>query len=260
MPTSTRIVQLPPPVRHPCIFCGEPAKSVEDAWPQWLIRLFEDHTREKIVIGHMKADLSLRPTNRIKIRHTVCERRCNNGWMSRLESEAKPIMTPLVIDQTGATLTSTSQLVLARWAVKTAMILDHFNPSSFFTSQDTTHIFQHQTPPASILAVWMGRCSEFIGFSDGKLLRGETRRGEPATGYVATMVFGHLVLQFVAIHTNTKVIAPIHRRTLDAKNGPWQVAQLWPSDLRPITWPPTPFSFSDQDTLLAFADRFMLQR
>jgi hypothetical protein len=52
----------------------------------------------------------------------VCEG-CNNGWMSRLEDRAKPILLPLMKGQRGIdSLQEDECRILAKWAGKTALI------------------------------------------------------------------------------------------------------------------------------------------
>lgn len=58
----------------------------------------------------------------------VCED-CNNGWMSALETEAMPILKPL-IDGTVSLLSisNTERTIVARWATKTAYVISHAAP------------------------------------------------------------------------------------------------------------------------------------
>jgi hypothetical protein len=44
---------------------------------------------------------------------------CNSGWMSVLEEQAKPIITPLLA-ALAVQLDASDQHVLARWSIKTA--------------------------------------------------------------------------------------------------------------------------------------------
>ena len=47
---------------------------------------------------------------------------CNNGWMSRLEAETKPVLGQLIVGKK-AWLTEDDQHIIARWSVKTAAVL-----------------------------------------------------------------------------------------------------------------------------------------
>jgi hypothetical protein len=49
---------------------------------------------------------------------------CNNGWMSQLEAEVKPILLPLIEEKRSAeSLTDDETRLLARWAFKTAFMI-----------------------------------------------------------------------------------------------------------------------------------------
>jgi uncharacterized Zn ribbon protein len=55
----------------------------------------------------------------------VCQR-CNNGWMSDLEQDAKP-MSEATLDGRGRLLHAGGQRTLAARALKTAMMAGHTN-------------------------------------------------------------------------------------------------------------------------------------
>jgi hypothetical protein len=58
----------------------------------------------------------------------VCED-CNNRWMSALETEAMPILKPL-IDGTVSlmTISNAERMIVAKWATKTAYVISHAAP------------------------------------------------------------------------------------------------------------------------------------
>src|ERR1700761_149404 len=53
--------------------------------------------------------------------------RCNNGWMASLEDRVKPSLSKMLVGQ-AVRLRSNAQRDLARWCVKTVMVMEHFNP------------------------------------------------------------------------------------------------------------------------------------
>jgi hypothetical protein len=184
--------------------------------------------------------------------------------MSLLENEAKPILAPLIGDSAGTVIDSRSQLTIATWAVKTAMVFEHFkpSPSRFFEPAECEFLRLRKSPPDCVFAIWIGRCSEFVGFTDYRsLTNGIDQFGRPVKGHVQTMVFGHLVIQLVAIHAHpTQFVVPQYRRSLKAVSGPWELAEIWNLQFCPITWPPNAYSFPDAPTLFNFAERFALTR
>jgi len=101
--------------------------TLEDILPKWLAALIrqpnvrlnhflhdETKAEDKVVRSH---DL-----NTFKSRQ-VCAR-CNNGWMSRLETQAKPVLLPLMhLEKSILMLTDDERRILSRWAVKTAFMI-----------------------------------------------------------------------------------------------------------------------------------------
>jgi hypothetical protein len=110
-----------------CFFCGEKGKRTrEHAIPRWLRKPLADEPRweggtwlrsssppdRSRALWRRRTDAVLR---------RVCER-CNSGWMSRLESDARPLLLPLIAGET-IRITNASRTVLLRWALKTAAVL-----------------------------------------------------------------------------------------------------------------------------------------
>jgi hypothetical protein len=62
----------------------------------------------------------------------VCEP-CNNGWMSRLETEAQPFILDLLAG--AGVLGAYGLQVIGRWAVKTAMMFEFQHPRSVVATQ-----------------------------------------------------------------------------------------------------------------------------
>lgn len=105
-----------------CIFCDQHADTKEDAWPVWLVEALR--TGDVIRITRAgSSPLDFRQDD-IAMRVGVVCRPCNNGWMSRLEALAKPILLPLIKGET-AVLGARAQATIASWAVKTAMVFEY---------------------------------------------------------------------------------------------------------------------------------------
>jgi hypothetical protein len=108
-----------------CVFChGEPVNQ-EHALPRWLARLFSDEIvdfERTLQLGN--AEPEVRPWRGRPFSATVggpCAS-CNNGWMSDLEVQAAPLLTPLIRNQ-DAQLDAGEQHVIATWAIKTMLML-----------------------------------------------------------------------------------------------------------------------------------------
>ncbi|HXS95936.1 MAG TPA: hypothetical protein VN736_15125 [Candidatus Limnocylindrales bacterium] len=123
-----------------CLFCGrvlppkriKNGKSDEHIIPQWLM----DHLglRTMPVTG-MRWDVPSRQVLELKqhairkfVSGGVCAG-CNGGWMSKLETETKPLLIRLIADPHELSLlTEYERFLLARWTLKTAAAL---NAASF---------------------------------------------------------------------------------------------------------------------------------
>jgi hypothetical protein len=117
--------------KRTCLGCGVALTgevvTLEHALPQWLAKEIElpgvslkhfRHNEEKPEDEVLRSHgLNTFGTNKL------CAV-CNNGWMSRLETAAKPLILGLMYQKTGiTTLTDEARTILARWAVKTAFVI-----------------------------------------------------------------------------------------------------------------------------------------
>jgi hypothetical protein len=104
--------------------------SKEHAWPQWMkatARVLPTRTHTSIGFSRTAEDTLTEAPNVTRERQgsvltvqvrEVC-RLCNNGWMSALEIQARPVLEPLWSGEK-TRLTSAEVVVVTRWAVKTA--------------------------------------------------------------------------------------------------------------------------------------------
>src|ERR1041385_7393098 len=85
-------------------------------------------------------------------------RACNNGWMSRLESQAKPIIES-ILDGKTTTISASAQSILALWAVKTAMVLEALRPNKpwFYSVAERDQERRTQSLP-NRTSVWLANC------------------------------------------------------------------------------------------------------
>jgi hypothetical protein len=101
--------------------------SLEHAIPQWLAKEIElpGVSLRHFVHDECKADDALIRSHQLNTfgSKKIC-RICNNGWMSSLESAAKPLILDLMHGRTSIlALTDVARLTLSRWAVKTTFMI-----------------------------------------------------------------------------------------------------------------------------------------
>jgi hypothetical protein len=164
---------------------------------------------------------------------------CNNGWMSRLEGETKPIATSLLDDMLEA-LDSTIQAILAVWAVKTAMVLEAVYPARpwFYTDSEREHMrLTRAIPP--LTEVWVAKCIDQPNlFSVANDLWSDDS-GLGVRARLTTMAFGALAVQVLTLRPPSDNPETTHL-TYDTSDGPWAnvLVPVWPINSIPHAWPP----------------------
>ena len=125
-----------------CIFCGTQGNiSKEHFWPEWLAPYISEANASRhisVLQGaegkdpqqlhrHSERDGSVL-TKKIR---AVCEN-CNNGWMSQLESAAKPTLIAL-INRSNLTLSSKDAQTLALWVSVKTIVGEYTNENTALT-------------------------------------------------------------------------------------------------------------------------------
>ena len=114
----------------PCIFCGANGKmSREHVFPSWLEELFPDlsevdYLRRLVTFSTDEHHQRPGPAFDVVVRD-VC-RDCNHGWMERLEAAARPILTPMLLDEPRV-MTAVEQHIVGTWATKTMLTMQGAN-------------------------------------------------------------------------------------------------------------------------------------
>jgi len=134
-----------------CVFCGSPGVTREHVWPKWL---------GEAVVSHFGSPGKWAVTNRVVTRGAsertahkldatvkrVCAG-CNSGWMSQLESLARPLILPMLFRQHATVeLAPDAQRTIATWAVKTAMMSELLHPADALTQQAYSRFYVNRDP------------------------------------------------------------------------------------------------------------------
>ena len=112
----------------PCVFCNVPAAtwSEEHVIPKWLLDHLHISPQDQMFQGLAQADEVTKQrvhASRRLVEGRICAS-CNNGWMSRLEETARPLLVDLIDNKRAQwELSVQESALLARWAVKTAYML-----------------------------------------------------------------------------------------------------------------------------------------
>jgi hypothetical protein len=135
------------------LFCGNPANSLEHAFPRWLNKLLPatDLTHRRHEAETLETKSAWRSDGfDFKVRH-VCGS-CNSGWMNDVEVQTQDLLIPLVLGQRTYGLTHPEQKRLSVWAYKTAIVLalitppaDRFVPVEHYKLLRDTRMPPHDT-------------------------------------------------------------------------------------------------------------------
>ena len=160
-----------------CIFCGRIAGTKENGvpikmskqhfWPEWLQSLFpnksDEHTVFKHNIKYQYGAFYVSPSvsqkqgdvksKKVKV---ICERYCNNGWISALENKTKVYLKYVLLGREYI-LSGDEQLSLALWLSVMATVGEYTDiPTKAIPEIDRHYIFEKREPPPK-WSIWVGQ-------------------------------------------------------------------------------------------------------
>ena len=121
-----------------CIFCGEEEVSEEHIVATWVLRAFARSRRPAPgFAGTFTAPdtLKVEAAEPLQTAGVTCKR-CNNGWLSLIDSDAAQVLKPLIRGESEVELDTAGQSAFAAWIYKCALIFDaaQHGPSGEFGS------------------------------------------------------------------------------------------------------------------------------
>jgi hypothetical protein len=239
-----------------CIFCGASGATVkitlEHTFSNWINDVLPaavigpDVTCERTMAqAGQAAVIESWSTSQVashKLRD-VCAT-CNNGWMSLLEGEVRPLLTPM-IEGYNSSLTIDQQITVATWTTMKAAVFEYvWSDDPVFSGADRETIRSQNRPPATAQV----RIAAIE--SNGYPLRAIGRVYELADSddraLCLTITIGCLVLQmFGGPGAGT---AGLRRPARIGGN----FTGIYPPQMQPVQWPPP--NALDDAGLGAFAD------
>jgi hypothetical protein len=178
--------------------------------PQWL----QNHlgiAEEDLQPSHFQPDGKLLSTRTHPLKSLVTGQvcaRCNNGWMSQLEEQARPLLVPLIdASREVVDLTEDERAILGRWTLKTAAVLNA--GSNFHSNVPPNHfralyrrgrlppkgvkIFGQQHHGTSIFSWTQGSVWKLVADDSGPIAEYTTDYVN-ANSYKITLLLGKLLL------------------------------------------------------------------
>ena len=225
-----------------CMFCGADSATREHAVPAWLLDTLGSSAASLMEV-QFREEAPRKPwfTKDGILINRFCAS-CQNGWMSDLEASARPTVGPLAHDL-ALWLSREQQALVARWSLKTAMVLEGVNAEGqwFYSGAERAGLMTPSAQLPEATYIWAGRYAHSgTSYFQSRRMSGDTS-GLLSEGYAVTFGFGHLVLQTLTVRRRRQS----KRASLEIKAGPWNdcLIQVWPVTTGSIRWPP-PLSFS----------------
>lgn len=240
-----------------CLFCDNAANSKEDVLPVWIQEKLGGKKRPVVNGFYGYHPIATQGVKSSVKTGCVCYE-CNHGWMGDLESEARPILGPLMED-IHLLLDRAHKLTIAKWSVKTAMTMTALNRKQreiFYDRDECLRFRESRTFPRHT-RIWLGR---YGGSAEGGMFGIDgwdkhPKNPEVTHFYITTILFKRVIIQVLSIHAwNYLEGSTIAIPTFD---GPWENSLLDLSSTANLFWPP-PLSFSDTGelTLMRLVYRF----
>lgn len=239
-----------------CIFCEATGATVkiskEHTFSNWINKVLtpeavgSDLSMERTILhGPQAGTANTWPVKEVAS-HTVAVvcKPCNEGWMSQLETQVRPLIEPMILGQT-ATLTSDQQITVATWAALKTAVFEHvWTDQPVLTAQDRRLIMDHNMPPASMQVRLAAVESQGIPLQ--ARARGYARPDSGDVAYCLTLVIGCIVVQSFAGPG-----AGEHGFRSVGANGPDYIG-IYPPQLGNVQWPPA--AVLNDTTLVGFTD------
>lgn len=235
-----------------CIFCSREGQklTLEHAYPHWLSGLFSKPLKatNEVSGGNVNRVWQGRVfQHKVKL---VCGD-CNNGWMSALEGEAKPLLTSLVLTHDGRTFSREDQRIISLWAQKTVLVINKAVGGDF---DDIPKIFYEQlyadTQPITNIMVSMGWRMLANGSKDQPLASFEIKQvtsveaekssadalrkqmDDDALIWTAILALGNIVFHVVGTNISGHVEVGSSDHRMFFQINPYQEDLPWP-----LEWP-----------------------
>ena len=143
-----------------CMFCERDAtRRGEHLFSNWMAEYIDfrppNHTASVLRgASGLKVEVGLKggPLHTLRVPH-VCAT-CNNGWMSRLEMQAKPALVSLM-QHKEISLNKQDQTDIAKWAALKTMVGEFLNPSTVTIWRKTREAFALDQQVPGMMRIWI---------------------------------------------------------------------------------------------------------
>jgi hypothetical protein len=173
----------------------------------------------------------------------VCEG-CNTGWMSRLESIAKPVLAPAIARTESCAYDLRAQWIAARWAVKTVYVLQAQAPKLLARPIHPVLLKENVKPPQEV-TVWIGSHARAVDEPSNYVYVQEPLTvfpddedpNEPVDfGYLGFLAVGGISFLVVGHRLGNYVECTLGE---EGKHPAGELfTKIWPWSRKTVLWPP----------------------
>jgi hypothetical protein len=177
---------------------------------------------------------------------------CNTGWMSRLESQARAILSPLITGQS-VTLTVAEQHTAAFWAAKTGLCFESARPTatraSFLTGL-AQRLYREKRPGPGDKVFLAATERGPAVWQESSVERTSSASLRPdVTALFSALAVGNLLVITLFPDPGVSLGPQLHYARFSGS-----LPCIWPVEL-PVRWPPYPPVVPPDLTLAAVARR-----
>jgi hypothetical protein len=180
---------------------------------------------------------------------------CNGGWMHKLDDKMIAFMGDALSTSTPVRLNEFRQRILARWAVKVALLLEVYLHDEairvpilqamgpFFVPEDNFPALRKDHGPPKRTRVWVGglevATQPFTSHSNVITISGtrEPHRDPRPIGYYSVFSLGPVVFAVTGWEIGFDGAIPSEPNPTEVALG--KMRAIWPADKKPVAWPPS---------------------
>ncbi len=216
----------------------------EHIWPAWLSKLLpKTRYRNERVDGEAKSTWTT--TKLDQTANVVCKR-CNETWMSELESHAKSLLADVIINGKRTTFGYDDLKFLAAYAFEKSVIANYQTLSILgepISTRAQRERFRTSLELPPDIRIWVSSFQGHARYSGRSNPRYARTTADPPPFndldiYTHTYVVGHLVFQVLAYRFNS-IFNRALKIELPKQAEVWSQAcqQIWPIETETINWP-----------------------
>lgn len=239
--------------RKNCIFCDDFVDSKEHVWSKWMHYLlrttkngkYNRRTTTRTPDGLTSTSGPLEKSGEvfnIQVR-AVCKK-CNNGWMSQLESQVRPFLESMIVGKV-TIISPEQQLSLARWCAQKFIVMEHASNNAALTPKFDRIALKNQSKIPQYFRIYAGnhisKCkSATIRHSHTLSLSLDdpmpSLDGMDRNIQTISIIMGRLFFHLNAARINN---FSIEENFVIPRI--WNECRIWPNPNSKIIWPHRPF-------------------